>query len=363
MNSRSKAIAISLAITIFTMQGAIAAAKTSVTIKKAGRSTTQAPNTILSGGGVPASSIGINGDFYIDIKNANLYGPKTKGAWKIATSLRSPETKNITTPVSGPAGAVGAKGATGDRGLTGATGPAGNTGAKGDTGLTGAPGLVGPAGTNGAQGPSGATGAKGDAGANGTPGANGVAGPAGSTGATGPSGLAGANGTPGANGAAGVKGDTGLTGANGAAGLTGSAGISNSYFQSITNFTLNAGIDGSSIESAEFITLESNSNYTIQIILNGVFSPTSPDAVNINMELLNSLSLSSLTYTTIASDSMSFANGYAGRHYAFLVIGKIVTGGASSTLKVRATVQYAMSPARSVLFSGYALINKVGAIG
>ena len=357
MNTRSKAIAISLAITIFTMQGAVAAAKTSVTVKKAGRATTQAPNTILSGSGVPASSIGIDGDFYIDIKNANLFGPKTKGAWKVAISLRARENKKLAAPVSGPAGAVGAKGATGDRGLSGATGPAGNTGAKGDTGLTGAAGLVGPAGASGAQGPSGATGAKGDAGANGIPGANGVAGPAGSTGATGPSGLAGANGTPGANGSAGVKGDTGLTGA------TGAAGVSNSYFQSITSFTLNAGIDGSSIESAEFITLELNSNYTIQIILNGIFSPTSSDPVNINMELLNSLSLSSLTYTTISSDSVSFANGYAGRHYAFLVIGKIVTGGASSTLKLRATVQYAMSPARSVLFSGYALINKVGAIG
>ena len=366
MNTRSKTIAISLAITIFTMQGAIAAAKTSVTVKKAGRATSQTLNTILSGSGVPTKSIGIDGDIYIDIKNANLYGPKTKGAWKVVTSLKTSESKNKVAPMTGSAGATGAvgakgatgdrgiNGATGDRGLNGATGATGTPGAKGDTGLTGAPGLIGLAGTTGAQGASGVTGGKGDSGINGTQGAtgaNGIAGPAGSTGV---SGLAGANGTPGTNGAAGVKGDTGLTG---------SAGISNSYFQSITNFTLNVGIDGSSIESAEFITLESNSNYTIQIILNGIFSPISLDPVNINMELLNSLNLSSLTYTTISSDSGSFANGYAGRHYAFLVFGKIVTGGASSTLKVRATVQYAMSSPRSVLFSGYALINKVGAIG
>ncbi|MDO8646718.1 MAG: collagen-like protein [Candidatus Planktophila sp.] len=366
MNTRSKTIAISLAITLFAMQGAEAAAKKSVTIKKAGRATSQTLNTILSGSGVPTKSIGIDGDLYIDIKNANLYGPKTKGAWKAATSLRVSESKNKVAPMTGLAGAtgavgaVGAKGATGDRGLngaTGATGATGTPGAKGDTGLTGTAGLVGSSGTNGAQGLSGAVGAKGDAGLNGTPGVTGANGVAGLAGTPGVSGIAGANGTPGANGGAGVKGDTGLTGAAGA------AGVSNSYFQSITNFTLNAGIDGSSIESAEFITLESNSNYTIQIIMNGIFSPTSPDPVNINMELLNSLNLSSLTYTTISSDSGSFANGYAGRHYAFLVIGKIVTGGASSTLKVRAIVQYAMSPARSVLFSGYALINKVGAIG
>jgi hypothetical protein len=357
MNTLSKTIAISCAITLFAMQGAEPAAKTSVTITKAGRATTQAPNTILSGNGAPAKSIGIDGDFYIDTKNANLYGPKTKGAWKVATSLKAPVSKNKVEPIAGAVGAVGApgtKGATGDRGLTGATGATGNPGAKGDTGLTGPAGLVGSNGTTGAQGPTGAVGAKGDTGMNGSQGATGANGVAGVAGVVGVSGLAGTNGTPGANGAAGVKGDTGLTG---------SAGISNSYFQAITNFTLNAGIDGSSTDSSEFITLDSNCNYTIQIILNGIFSPTSPDPVNINMELLNSLNLSSLTYTTISSDSGSFANGYAGRHYSFLIIGKISTGSASSTLKVRATVQYAMSPARSVLFSGYALVNKVGAIG
>ena len=137
MNSRSKAIAISLAITLFTLQGAVAASKTSVIVKKAGRATTQTPNTILSGSGVPASSFGINGDFYIDIKNANLYGPKTNGAWKVTTSLKAPESKNTAAPTSGATGAVGAvgavgaKGATGDRGQNGATGPAGITGAKG----------------------------------------------------------------------------------------------------------------------------------------------------------------------------------------------------------------------------------------
>ena len=380
MNRSRNAIALSLALILLTSQGALAAGKTSVIIKKAGRATTFTPNTILSGSGVPAKTLGIDGDFYIDIKSANLYGPKTKGAWKLATSLRSVDTRDLSLPASGTDGAAGAKGATGDRGLTGASGSNGATGATGDrgpTGLTGASGSTGATGLTGASGSTGAmgaTGLKGDSGAAGAAGVTGLTGSAGAAGSagitgakgdTGLTGLTGTNGAAGSNGSPGVKGDTGLTGSAGAAGgtgATGSAGISNSYFQAISNFTLNAGTDGASVNSGDFITLDANSYYTIEIILNGIFSPSSADPVNINMELLNSLSLLSLVYTSIASDSTTYANGYAGRHYSFLVIGKIATGGSSSTLKMRATVQYGMSPARSVLFSGYALINKVGSI-
>ncbi|CAB4842510.1 unannotated protein [freshwater metagenome] len=366
MNRRTNAIALALVLSLLTSQGALAAGKTSVIIKKAGRATTLTPNTILSGSGVPAKTLGIDGDFYIDIKNANLYGPKTKGVWKLATSLRTVDTRDLLVPASGAAGVkgdrgeqgltgsaglTGAKGATGDRGLTGASGSNGATGATGFSGATGAAGLKGDTGSAGSVGAVGATGPAGSTGATGSTGSAGVKGDTGLTGLTGLTGGAGTNGTPGANG------DTGATGSAGA------AGISNSYFQAISNFTLDAGSDGASVNSGDFITLEANSFYTIEIILNGIFSPSSADPVNINMELLNSLSLVSLVYTSIASDSTSYANSYAGRHYSFLVIGKIATGGSSSTLKMRATVQYAMSPARSVLFSGYALINKVGSIG
>ena len=393
MNRRGNAIALSLALTLITSQSAFAAAKTSVIIKKVGRAATVIPNTILSGSGVPVKSIGIDGDFYIDIKNANLYGPKTKGVWKLATSLRIADTKDIVIPTAGVDGvkgdrgpqglngADGAKGATGATGLTGAVGATGTTGATGLTGASGPAGAIGPSGGTGLTGLTGATGivgVKGDTGAAGAAGAAGATGPAGSAGASGAAGSPGAKGdpgtagtdgvagAPGAAGTNGVKGDTGLTGGAGVAGgtgATGPSGISNSYFQSISSFTLNAGTDGSTVNSAAFITLEANSNYTVEVILNGIFSPSSPDAVNINMELVNSLNLSSLVYSSISSDSLSFANGFAGRHYAFLMIGKIVTGVGSSTLFARATVQYGMSPGRSVLFSGYALINKVGAIG
>ncbi len=384
MNRRRNSIALSLVLALLTSQGAIAAGKTSVIIKKAGRATTLTPNTILSGSGVPAKTIGIDGDFYIDIKNANLYGPKFKGAWKIATSLRPEDSKDVVIPT---AGINGAKGDRGEQGATGSDGAAGAKGATGATGLTGAAGLVGATGLTGAAGSVGATGSSGGNGLAGAIGAPGLKGDTGATGATGASGFNGTNGTAGATGATGVTGSTGATGVTGATGAagptgstgatgaagptgptgttgaTGSAGISNSYFVAIPTFTLNAGLDGASVNSGEFITLEANSFYTIEIILNGIFSQISSETVNIKMELLDSLTLESLVYTSIASDSNSYANGYAGRHYSFLVIGKIAIGGTASTLKMRAAVQYAMSPSRTVGFSGYALINKVGAIG
>ena len=98
------AVSIILALMISHPSSAIAAAKKAVVVKKAGRSTTLVPNTILSGNGVPTKAFGIDGDFYIDIKDANLYGPKTKGVWKLATSLRMTESKSISTATSGATG-------------------------------------------------------------------------------------------------------------------------------------------------------------------------------------------------------------------------------------------------------------------
>lgn len=55
--------------------------------------------TILNGTGVPASGLGVDGDFYIDTAADAIYGPKTAGAWGSATSLIGPQ---------GPAGTGGA---------------------------------------------------------------------------------------------------------------------------------------------------------------------------------------------------------------------------------------------------------------
>ena len=139
----------------------------------AGRTGASVVNTILSGVGIPSKNVGINGDFYIDTKNANLYGPKTNGVWKLTTSLRAVPTK-ITpatpgaTGTTGATGTAGAAGVIGPRGLPGATGERGATGPSGATGASGPSGLPGAAGTNGLPGAAGATGATGPAGSSGT---------------------------------------------------------------------------------------------------------------------------------------------------------------------------------------------------
>ena len=141
--------------------------------KAAGRTGTTVVNTILSGVGVPSKTLGINGDFYIDTKNANLYGPKTKGVWKLTTSLRPLPTKASPT-VPGATGTTGATGSAGASGLIGPRGLPGATGEKGATGAAGTNGLPGTAGTNGLPGTAGAPGAAGTEGPTGPAGSSGT---------------------------------------------------------------------------------------------------------------------------------------------------------------------------------------------
>jgi hypothetical protein len=138
----------------------------------AGRANAATTNTIRSGNGVPAASLGIDGDFYIDLKTMNFYGPKANKRWPIPTSLRGP------TGAAGPSGVDGKNGTTASAtaGAAGATGPAGPAGPKGETGATGAKGETGAAGAAG----TGSAGPKGDTGAQGPAGPKGDAGSAGS---------------------------------------------------------------------------------------------------------------------------------------------------------------------------------------
>ena len=76
---------------------------------------------------------------------------------------------------------VGATGATGAQGETGAIGPTGAQGAKGEAGATGPTGVQGAKGETGATGPTGAQGAKGETGAAGATGAQGIQGVTGQT--------------------------------------------------------------------------------------------------------------------------------------------------------------------------------------
>ena len=266
--------------------------------KAAGRTAASIPNTILSGVGSPSNAIGIDGDFYIDVKNSNIYGPKIKKKWPAAVSLKGSngtdgsdgksgsDGKTITNAsnVAGPKGEqgiqglqgipgdIGPKGEQGLRGEVGATGAqgiAGPIGVQGPIGLTGAIGLQGPAGSGsqGAPGATGATGAQGPAGATGSQGpagsgATGAQGPAGPTGATGATGSVGATGLTGAQGA---TGPTGLTGAQGPAGAAGATGLSVGLVGNI-NFANNlVGGPSSSTSSQTFLVLEAGKSYVLNV--------------------------------------------------------------------------------------------------
>jgi len=80
--------------------------------------------TVLHGTTAPSSGDGVNGDFYINTTNNNIYGPKASGSWPSGVSL------------VGPTGATGATGATGSTGPTGATGATGATGTTGSAAWT-----------------------------------------------------------------------------------------------------------------------------------------------------------------------------------------------------------------------------------
>jgi hypothetical protein len=86
-------------------------------------------NRIIYGTVNPASTVGIDGDSYINTTTHFLFGPKASGAWPAGTSLIGPP---------GATGATGPVGATGPAGPTGATGPVGPAGADGNTVLYGA---------------------------------------------------------------------------------------------------------------------------------------------------------------------------------------------------------------------------------
>jgi hypothetical protein len=185
----------------------------------AGRTAKSIANTVLSGAGVPAKSLGIDGDFYIDTKSMNMYGPKKNNSWPLPVSMRGPQ---------GPAGIAGADGknasassvSAGTAGPAGPQGPAGPAGPKGETGATGPQGPAGPAGSN--------------------------------TGTVGP---------------AGPKGDTGATGAQGPRGETGAAGTLNIYYGTIPFDSFISGMTGSSTVSNQFGTFVAGKSYVLDVLI------------------------------------------------------------------------------------------------
>ena len=169
-------VSIFCALSLFAVQPGFPATKSVIKLKSAGRTANSIPNTILNGIKAPIKSIGINGDFYIDTKNLNIYGPKKNDSWPAAISLRGIAGTDGKTGTPGVAGSDGktitntstSAGTAGAPGATGLTGAAGSSGAAGETGAAGASGSAGPAGPTGPAGGTGATGATGAAGASGS---------------------------------------------------------------------------------------------------------------------------------------------------------------------------------------------------
>ena len=95
-----------------------------------------------NGTGAPDSGLGVDGDFYLDLGNGDVYN-RVSGLWTWVANIQGPE---------GPQGEQGIQGIQGEKGDQGDPGPQGIQGEKGDQGdpgPQGEQGLVGPEGPPG----------------------------------------------------------------------------------------------------------------------------------------------------------------------------------------------------------------------
>jgi hypothetical protein len=274
----------------------------------AGRTAKSIANTVLSGAGVPAKSLGIDGDFYIDTKSMNMYGPKKNNSWPLPVSMRGPQ---------GPAGIAGADGknasassvSAGTAGPAGPQGPAGPAGPKGETGATGPQGPAGPAGSN--------------------------------TGTVGP---------------AGPKGDTGATGAQGPKGDAGSVPSIQSV--NLTQWTMSTATPGGGSESSAFGSLLAGKKYFFSVVVSGKL-PTNVSTFRTVPELKCSDNSATLNYDfsyglASSSDATEDYN-----RISFFITGTVaVTSNSSFSVLVKDV----LGSGRSVTLNGKAFIHEVGSI-
>jgi hypothetical protein len=285
----------------------------------AGRTNQSIANTILNGKGAPNSSIGINGDFYIDISTFNMYGPKTKNRWPAPISLRSSaNSSERTTTVAGSPGEKGEKGSKGEKGESGAQGA---QGAKGDKGESGAKGEAG---------------AKGDAGAKGE------------TGAKGDTGLKGDKGDKGEKGDTGDKGDTGEAGP---------AGPSNVYYQTIPSFTLSTNTVNTSSTSGNIGSLQPNKSYRFEMTIQG---RCDSNAGKFGLAVTNSGAGSTLNYDYTSSYVTDVRGNTPYKSYHFHVIGTISVGSLVTNLNVSITDGGPITGTFPMTLNGFAVITLVG---
>ena len=312
-------------LTLFAVQPGFAATKSVIKIKSAGRTANSIPNTILSGITPPTKSVGINGDFYIDTKNLNIYGPKKNNDWPVAIPLR------------GAAGVAGTDGKSGTPGVAGSDGKtvtntSSVSGAAGATGATGSPGIAGAAGSNGAAGETGAAGASGSAGP------AGPTGPAGSTGATG------------------APGNAGVDGAPGVAGVT---SISSNQFTFINPLT---GIAGSSAVSSNFGALLAHKKYLVHVVISGVTSGGGDIPTTLNLAITTTVGVVPTTlwfFTASGKRFVSPTTRFTQNIFADAVIdGTLI----NSPFDLIATVTATDTLAVTLTLIGYFTLTEVGSI-
>jgi hypothetical protein len=334
--SKIRLIAIFCALSLFAVQPGFAATKSVSKLKSAGRTANSIPNTILNGTSAPAKTIGINGDFYIDTKNLNIYGPKKKNAWPLPISLR------------GAAGTAGSDGKTGAAGVAGADGKTiTNTAtSSGTAGATGATGLAGATGSNGAVGATGS---------NGTNGSNGAAGSNGAVGETGVSGSAGPAGPP---GPAGGTGERGATGNNGTAGASGVTSVSVGLFTFINPLT---GTAGAGAQSHNFGSMLAGKKYLMHLVISGVNSSFEDIGTSLLLEITSTVGVIPITTAYFVSVGKSFNDGtrFTQNISADLVIdGTLV----ANAFNLYATVTATDDLSTSLTLSGYFSLTEVGSI-
>jgi hypothetical protein len=271
----------------------------------AGRTAKSIANTVLSGAGVPAKSLGIDGDFYIDTKSMNMYGPKKNNSWPLPVSMRGPQ---------GPTGAAGSDGKNGTSGAVSA----------------------GTAGAAGPQGPAGPAGPKGD------------------TGATGPAGPAGSN--TGTAGPTGPKGDTGATGAQGPKGDAGSFPSIQSV--NLTQWTMSTATPGGGSESSGFGSLLAGKKYFFSVVVSGKLA-TNVSTFRTFPELKCSDNSAALNYdfTYGFAPSSDATEDY--NRISFFITGTVsVTSNSSFSVLVKDV----LGSGRTVTLNGKAFIHEVGSI-
>jgi hypothetical protein len=347
VNRIRMAIAIAVTLVITGIATPITSAATKP--KSAGRTTSSIPNTILNGKGTPTSTLGIDGDFYIDTRSLLIYGPKKSKKWPLPQSLQGP------TGVSGVDGKNGSEGKT----ISSASNIAGPNGTQGDKGEKGDKGEVGSAGANGAPGSNGAAGAPGATG----PAGSGGGGTPGATGATGSQGVIGVTGAKGETGTVGSLGSTGLKGETGTVGATGPSNVYSGNF----NFPDISGSTGTS-QIATLSGFRAGKSYLVNLAII-TYQPTrnADNLLPMGLAITSNSGTPILWYAYQPSKGISYRTGTASSRYEFVTMVQVTLDGSSSVdysinLQLIVGLDTATNLARSEVSYVATLVGSVGTL-